>query len=548
MHRYLTEGIVNAMSKPFFRRRLAPLAILCAGLGLGSCGDLLTESPPHMIVVDNLYTDYTGFDAAVSSLYALARNERETFFNSAEQASSPMKVGTDMVFAPSGDRQTTMYNRWGSFVVPENEWILSYYTWLYEAVNGANTIINRAENPAIRWTPAQKNLILAQAHFFRAYAYRHLTYLYGDVPLNLEEASGASVRTDWERTPVAQVRAQMEQDLLFAEQHLPDVPDVPARVTSAAASHYLAELYLAMGEDAKAEQKAQAVINSGHYSVITERYGVRANEPGVPFMDQFYAGNVNRSEGNTEVLWAFQFEKDVAGGGQANMRRHWAPPYERHRGMVITVETGGRGVHRHAATRWALNNYEAQDHRGSHYAIWWFLLMNDPNGLPPGAQLGDTIWQSRTTPERESAMPDWPWTKKWQWADPLNPVGNYEYHPQAKVRLADTYLLLAEAQFKQGKVADAAENLNIVRRRANASEITPAQVTLDFILDERARELLGEEERRYTLLRTGTYLERSRRHNPLVRATLQDHNVLLPIPQAVIDANLDRPMPQNPGY
>jgi starch-binding outer membrane protein, SusD/RagB family len=536
------------MSKLLSIRRLTPLAALVAGLALGSCGDLLTESPPHMIVVDNLYTDITGFDAAVTSLYALARLEQANFHGSAGSGIVPMIVGTDMVFAPSGSGHHTTFNQWGSFVTSQNIWMERSWTWFYQVVNGANTIINRAENPAVRWTPAQKNRVLAEAKFFRAWAYRHLTYMFGDVPLNLEEASGESVRTDWERTPVAEVRRHIEQDLLFAEQHLPAIPDLPVRVTSAAAAHYLAELYLAMGDDAQAEQKAQAVINSGHYRLITERYGVRANQPGVPFMDQFYEGNINRNQGNTEVLWAFQFAKDVAGGGEANMRRHWAVVYEQHRGVRITVETGGRGISRFAATRWALNNYEPEDHRGSHHAINWFLLINDPTDIPPGRQLGDTIWQNRTSVERQAQVPDWPWTKKWQGVDPLNPVGNYEFHPHAKVRLAETYLLLAEAQFNQGKLADAAQTLNLVRQRSNASAITPGDVTLNFILDERARELLAEEQRRYTLIRTGTWLERTRRHNPLAGATIAEHNVLFPIPQAVIDANLDRPMPQNPGY
>src|SRR5690606_21915935 len=109
-----------------------------------------------------------------------------------------------------------------------------------------------------------------QARLFRAWAYRHLTYLWGDVPLNLEEASGESIRTDWERTPKAEVWAQMEDDLLFAEQYLPEIPSSPGRVSKAVARHYLAELYLAMDRPAEAEEKAAAVINGGNYTLITE--------------------------------------------------------------------------------------------------------------------------------------------------------------------------------------------------------------------------------------------------------------------------------------
>jgi starch-binding outer membrane protein, SusD/RagB family len=340
----------------------------------------------------------------------------------------------------------------------------------------------------------------------------------------------------------------MEQDLLLAEQHLPVTSDDAGALVKAAAQHYLAELYLAMGEYAKAEEKAAAVINSGLYRLVTERYGVRASQPGVPFMDMFQDGNVNRSQGNTEVIWAFQFEKDAVGGGRSIMRRYWIPHYDRLPGMQNSVDYGGRGLQRHAITRWAQNLHEPQDDRGSPHAIRWFVQFNNARTLPAGKQLGDTLWLSRTTPEARGINPDWPWPRKFEWADPLDVDGNYEYGDQVALRLAETYLLLAEAQFNQGKLAQAAENLNTVRRRSNASEITSGQVTLDFILDERSRELLQEEHRRYTLLRTGTWLERTRRHNPITAATMAGHNVLYPIPQAVIDANLGAGMPQNPGY
>ena len=536
------------MTKQRFIRRLAPLTCLGAALMLGSCEDLLTENPPHVIVADNLYVDAAGFEAGVSALYSLAASEHESYFGSGNVRKLAFTAGTDQAFAPVPGPVYRMFNVWGVEANSRNEAFLVFWTWLYETVNAANTIVGRAENPDVRWTPAQKDQIVAEARLFRAWAYRHLTYMWGDVPLNLEESSGESVRTDWERTPVAEVRNQIIQDLLFAEQHLPATTTKQGRVVKAVAQHYLSEMYLAIGDNAKAEEKARAVINSGLYNLITQRYGVRANQPGVPFMDQFFEGNVNRSQGNREVLWAFQFEKDVPGGGTPIMRRSWLPSYDRILGMRHSVETGGRGIQRLAATRWALNLYEPQDHRGSDHAIRWYLLYNNPLTLPQGRRLGDTIFLARTTPERQGEIPNWPWPRKWEWADPLDVLGNYDFVDQPYLRLAETYLLLAEAQLKQGKLAEAAQSLNTVRTRSNASPVAPGQVTLDFILDERSRELLAEEQRRHTLVRTGKWLERTRRHNPVAGPVIADHNVLFPLPQAVIDANLGRDMPQNPGY
>lgn len=529
-----------------FRRLLLPAALLGTALGAAGCEDLLTENPPHIIVADNLYLDEAGFDAGLASLYALARKEHEPIVGTGQAWNSMWNVGTDAVFGEDNGF-SRIFNEWGAEVNPTVHFFQTEWTWLYEIINASNTIINRADEPGVKLTQAQRDRYVGEARFFRAFAYRHLTYLWGDVPLNLEEASGVSVRTDWERAPVAQVRKQMEEDLLFARQHLPAVPSSPARISSAVVRHYLAELYLAMNEPAKAEAEAAAVINGGNYKLVTERYGVKASQPGVPFMDMFQPGNINRNQGNTEILWAFQFEKDVTGGGRPIMRRVWLPPYERLPGMRISQETGGRGIQRHRLTRWALGNYEPGDDRGSYHAIRQFLLMNNPKTLPKGAQLGDTV-RLRGTSERGSRVSDYPWPRKYEWSDALDVIGNFDFHPHTKLRLGETYLLLAEAQLKAGKPAQAAQTLNTLRARSNASPITAGQVTIDFILDERARELAQEEERRYTLLRTGKWLERTRKYNTVAGPRIQDHNVLLPIPQAVIDANLTRVMPQNPGY
>ena len=109
-------------------------------------------------------------------------------------------------------------------------------------------------------------------------------------------------------------------------------------------------------------------------------------------------------------------------------------------------------------------------------------------------------------------------------------------------------MLLAEANFKLGDLQGAADAINALRTRAKATTITPAQVTLDFILDERSRELFSEEERRYTLLRTNKWVDRVKLYNVLASPRVTDRDKLLPIPQDVIDANRTSPMTQNPGY
>ena len=117
------------------------------------------------------------------------------------------------------------------------------------------------------------------------------------------------------------------------------------------------------------------------------------------------------------------------------------------------------------------------------------------------------------------------------------------------MRLGETYLLLAEAQFKQGKLPEAATTLNVIRGRSNATPVSAGDVTLDYILDERVRELVGEENRRMTLMRTKTLVERARRLNaisPVNQLTgIEDKHLLMPIPQAEINLNKDAELEQN---
>lgn len=78
-------------------------------------------------------------------------------------------------------------------------------------------------------------------------------------------------------------------------------------------------------------------------------------------------------------------------------------------------------------------------------------------------------------------------------------------------------------------------------------EITAKDATIDFLLDERIRELVGEELRRFTLVRTGKLVERVKKYNPHSN-TMDEHHTLWPIPQTIIDSNTGAEFPQNPGY
>ncbi len=102
---------------------------------------------------------------------------------------------------------------------------------------------------------------------------------------------------------------------------------------------------------------------------------------------------------------------------------------------------------------------------------------------------------------------------------------------------------------KAGNLIKAAEDINAVRNRAGAVPVTPGEVNIDYILDERIRELFGEELHTLTLTRLGLLYDRTKRFGmETSQQTVAEKNNLMPIPQRVIDANSLADFPQNPGY
>src|SRR5690606_2136822 len=124
-------------------------------------------------------------------------------------------------------------------------------------------------------------------------------------------------------------------------------------------------------------------------------------------------------------------------------------------------------------------------------------------------------------------------------------------------RLAETYLIAAEAYLQANDPGTALDRINVVRRRAARDESQEASmvltdINLDIILDERARELVGEYHRWFDLARTGKLVERASEYNNGITESSfigPDGNpkLLRPIPSQAIALN-EAEVKQNPGY
>ena len=587
-------------------KKIFLFAVLSALL-LTSCNEdkFLEEKVLDFNTPSNSYNTVADYEAAITELYFLTREEFYTTYDRTTDLSKvadmwitadPLKSNLTADFSPSGSI--------AKFYWDEN----------YKLIAQANTAISRLAD-ATGLSDDQKKGYEAKARFFRALAYRTLVLLYGDVPLQLEEIT--SPKTDYTRESKDKVWSVVVEDLEFAAANLPDINAVKdGEISKPAANMLLSEVYLAIGNNDKAASAASAVISNPNLALMTERFGSQAKEDGDVFYDLFRPNNQNRGSGNTEAIWVIQFETNVEGGGNNTSHFFWnpgsfwgerffAPQVDKFQIIApngtniqlfnwpIGDMTGGRGI----GTHYAVNHLYREiwendwdDMRNSEYNWPRRFKIHRPeamNNFPDlAAALSDGYFdlENPRLPEGYSMTtgfdggvaatdqlpnrfmcgystkmttpfhhPDAQYQNKATYQ--LAGTGGKTYTDQYFFRLAEAYLLRAEAYVNLGKKAEAAADINVLRARAKGKSVTADQMDLDFILDERLRELVCEETRRLTLARCGKLAERILKYNPYFHKEnaadgkdYDSHFDLLPIPLSAILANKDGELKQNPGY
>ncbi len=546
--------------------------LLGAAVATVACSDFLEEDLRSELAPDNTYTSSLGFEVGSTGLYAIARSEYNTwgeqgaFMHNGACAYETQQIGTDIV-DQNGAKDGSLTPFANLTLNPSTLFVESYWKWAYNLIGSANELLIYSERNNNWDYPTDKLHYQAEARFFRAYAYRTLVYLYGDVPY--VETIESPFKLSFDRTPKDEVLGKIIEDLQFAAEHLPDNPDTvkPGKLTKWAALHLLAEMYNLQKNYPAAVDAATQVIESKYYALMKSRFGANSKKPGDVFSDLFVENNQNRTSGNTESIWVMQFEYKTIGGGTNSddwTRRAWNPQYFNITGFALADSLGGRGLAQISPMKWWIGTQGTNatpadpvagvedsakgifgdgDIRNSNYNIkrkWWCNNPLEPNLLGKQSHITDGTWANG---QLFPAITKFFFGK----ADNLQLTGSYK--DRMKFRLAETYLLRAEAYLGMGnKVKEATDDVNEVRKRAQASLITEDQMTLDFLLDERIREMVGEESRRFTLVRTGKLVERVKKYNPSIAGIIQEYHCLWPIPQSVRDANRDKEFPQNPGY
>ncbi|MFY0606190.1 MAG: RagB/SusD family nutrient uptake outer membrane protein [Cyclobacteriaceae bacterium] len=386
----------------------------------------------------------------------------------------------------------------------------------------------------------EKELLLAEARFLRAFYYFELVKNFGDVPLFGDIPADIADPNQIKRKPVSEVYLQIESDLLIASEHLPLVQDELYKATKGAAMGLLSKVYLYQEKWQLAADMAQAVINLNHYA-LEEEYG-----------DNWDITNEHGKESLFEITY---FNERVPDPFSPLSRtsltlQFFGPPFpEDHTGWVYNLITpellqafnDAGDVERRDAT------IMQEGHEfDSPLLAAQTILINTPKPANPipegwfditlnsaasnGQQFGNEFYYSLKyflTPEE---------------VDLHCPDFRYSSLNHKVLRYAEILLILAES-VANGATGDGQGALDLVRERAG---LDPVPLTLDAIKLERRLELATEWNRFHDLVRWGDAAEE-------IDGFTVGRDELLPIPvdEIILVGTLpdgDFILTQNTGY
>lgn len=539
-------------------KKLFPL-ILAVALSV-SCKKQLEEFNPSGATVESLFKTPEGFETAVNGVYTYNRN-----FYGKEEGYALLEAGSDIWTNAAFNGSTGINGIFPNTPLTTYQGLISDNLWVntkmwqpcYQAINLANTALKYINTAGLN--ASRKPVLEGELRFMRAWYYYHLVEQFGNIHFTLEPTE--SIITAANRTPIATVYEQIINDVSFAVNNLHATTGDYGRVTKPVAEAFMAKVLLTIGRNQEASNYAAKVINGYSFKLLPN------------YADLWNITN----QRNTEVLWAVNYSTNLSFNGGSNLGHSmFLMEYHALPGITRDVANGLANV-RYMPTLSLLNMFNDQNdarYNASFKSVWFANSTTRPAGM----NLGDTavlVSKNVISPAERA-------NKKYRIYD-VNDVYNTNGTPKDRfhyvslkkfddptrgsatesqssrdvfiTRLAEVYLIAAEAQLNLNKIDSAAYYVNEVRKRAAlpgrqaAMQVVPATVTLDFILDERAREFAGEQLRWYDLKRTRKLADRVKLLNPDIAPNIQSYHALRPIPQAQIDAVTNKgEFKQNTGY
>lgn len=554
--------------------------ILFAGLILlfmSNCSDYLDEVNKTDVLADELYATESGFKNLVNATYGTLRD--------VYSAPWMFMSGTDM-YVDGRNAGPTGLTSYKTLSASEPE-VADFYKLCYNAIQLCNVGIYYSDKTEPVSTVAANT---GEIKFLRAYYYFLLVQSFGGVPL-VTEAYQTPV-TSFERATAEEIYTFIISELNEALSLVDETPEF-GRVSKRAVRHYLALVHLTRGYEPfaatddyqKAAQFADEAIAGYDLSSIS-------------FHDLFWPGN----EQNAEVLFSIQYDAaslnpdpdvDIPGSIQGS----YFGPYHGGEGLQNGYPWRSYNLIPSAYVHDLFNENDLR-WNGSFMTVIYeryydFYDVADPSSLkilryfPHAWEVADTVaWRAADPANRTDtdiipyeviSAPGEPVVNRWeqpiQYFDNTLPDIRKFDDPRPGVfgegtsardiilaRLAETYLIAAEAYLKAGSPDAALDRINEVKARAEKTPgtlvlATSDQVTIDEILDERGRELIGEFHRWFDLKRTSTLVERVTLYNKDVRNIPDpfagaggEPKILRPIPQEALNLNANKDFPQNPGY
>jgi hypothetical protein len=530
-------------------------------VGVASCTDL--KEYPVTGVTAGYFETPAGAEAATLGTYAGLRG-----IYGGEAEIRLFMVGTDSwekgeQFDASGVGYMNDYTAQFSSTVGGS--VQDMWQNSYSSINTANTAIaSIAASTGL--TDAMKNTRLGENRFLRALYYFNLVRTYGAVQMNLTPTEGVSVKAH--RTPVDSIySAAIIPDLEFAVANLPlkGAQTDYFRATKGAAQTLLAEVYLtraAAGDFDKAAALTSDVIASGRYTMNSNYSSLfclpsttggacdfaasQKTDPELIFSVTFTGDNGTDAFGNNmHLYWVMWYDNSAYTNPALPRSPAYGRPYRRTRPTNHLLQ---------------LFNRTTDSRLDASFQTAWLRAPGDTAILLTLSNVTETRPSARFgkfgMPQLTNGL--YPTLKKY--LDQTRTDANVfpGHRDRHLFRLADVYLMRAEALIRAGRPADAIADLNVIRRRAaNAGQNNDVNVAtfnagpLDYLLDERERELAGEERRFFTLTRMGqdVFLRRVKAFNSTASA-VQAFHMLRPIPQTQIDRTEGgaASFAQNPGY
>lgn len=568
------------------------LFIIALGItALSGCSDFLDQDNKSNVPSADFYQTAAGFSSLTNSAYSTLRE----LYNAQPQL---FVAGTDLY--ADGKSQGVVMSQY-TFTADEGI-IKNFYVSCFKGIQLANSVIaygETTENTNVRLQ------YIDEARFIRAWYYFQLVQQFGPVALNKQMFDHAEM--SHERAALADVYRFIIEEfdyLASSESHLLERSNSGvSRANKRAAAFFLSKAYLTRGwlDGTGYEAQEDNIAQSTDFENAA-KYALEAINGELPSISIEKAFDVE-NEDNDELFWSVQFSSAAVedpvkdGSYQQAQFGAYLGGSEKPRNKAIDgcfapslrlQQMYARGDARLEQTFMLEFHQNYFDYYSApttspilyYYAPTWATdediaawKADDPYSIKKDALVSKTIAEGGIAPsngapatykDRRSQDYGNACIKKfddYSEASIANRNSTCSMHDVVVARLGEAYLIAAEAYLKMDKTSEAAQMINKLRQRpgtiregyAAQMTVSGSDVTIDFILDERARELAGEYVRWTDLKRTHKLVEYATHYNEdgikesAMKGPDGKYKILRPIPQAAIDLNQAQ-VTQNPGY